>query len=409
MDYNTPGVYIEEKSTGSKPISAVSTTTCAFIGNAPPVKVKTDDNNDKNKDDNKPIPCNNFEEFSRKFLPEDKKQLKDENSIDISFVHAVYGFFSNGGTYCYIVNVAKESIATGIERLKGYEDVALVAAPGRQTPSDYDALITYCENMKNCFAILDGPESFDDPEKMSIVAVESPSISGSEGAAGSGGKSTGGRARPTSFAAQYIPHLFMTSPLTNEKVKCPPSGHIAGIYARTDTVRGVHKAPANIGIRACTGLTQRITAAEQGTLNSNYVNCIRYFPSEGIRVWGARTLSTDNPEWRYINVRRLFLMIEESIKRSTSWTVFEPNDTILQKSITRDITAFLKLQWQAGALVGTSQNEAFFVKCDSGNNPQESVDEGRLIVDIGIAPSKPAEFIIFRVGQWQGGSEVTEM
>lgn len=401
--YEVPGIYVEEISTGAKPISAVSTTTCGFIGKAPQKAFV-----------NEPVACNNFEEFCKKFVPEDRSQVKD-----FALAHAVYGFFINGGSRCYVVNVDNGSIAgdmgkkTGVWALQTYDEIALVAAPGATGVADQNALIDFCEHKKSCFAILDGPDTFDDVTELTTIATEEAPAKGDSKdgeKAPSASKSKGKRPRSTSFAAQYVPHLVMNSPFSREKTTCAPSGHIAGIYARTDTGRGVHKAPAgiNVGIRACTGLTQRISDPEQAQLNSNYVNCIRYFANGGICVWGARTLSNNNAEWRYINVRRLFLMIEESIKRGTSWTVFEPNDLMLCKSITRDISAFLKLQWQSGALVGSSPGEAFFVKCDGENNPQESVNEGRLIVDIGIAPSKPAEFIIFRIGQWEGAQAGSE-
>jgi hypothetical protein len=422
--YEVPGIYVEEVSTGAKPISAVSTTTCGFVGSAPLKKAFV----------NQPVACNNFEEFCKKFLPEDRSTIKD-----FTLAHAVYGFFINGGSRCYICNIDNGSVAgnmadkTGIWSFLSYDEIALVAAPGATSIADQNALIDYCENKKSCFAILDGPSQFGDVTELTTVAIEeapkqaaktaakaaaSDAAKANEKSAEKTAESTTenvelkpsvkpvGRPKSTSFAAQYVPHLVMSCPFTQQKVTCPPSGHMAGVYATTDTSRGVHKAPANMPVRACTGLTQRITDPEQAQLNSNNVNCVRYFASGGIRVWGARTLSSDNAEWRYINVRRLFLMIEESIKRGTSWTVFEPNDEMLCKSVIRDISSFLKLQWQSGALVGSSPSEAFFVKCDSENNPAESIAEGRLVVDIGVAPSKPAEFIIFRIGQWEGSEAI---
>ena len=407
--YEVPGIYVEEVSTGAKPISAVSTTTCGFVGIAPLKKAFV----------NEPVACNNFEDFCKKFLPEDRSTIRD-----FTLVHAVYGFFVNGGSRCYICNVDTGSVAgnmgdkTGVWSFLPYDEIAMVAAPGATSISDQNALIDFCENKKTCFAILDGPSQFGDVTELTNIATEeaptkpAPKSSkkdkedGDEVQSVAPSTPAAGRPRCTSFGAQYVPHLVMSCPLTQQKVTCPPCGHVAGVYATADTSRGVHKAPANMTVRACTGLTQRITDPEQAQLNSNNVNCIRYFSSGGIRVWGARTLSSDDAEWRYINVRRLFLMIEESIKRGTSWTVFEPNDEMLCKSIKRDISSFLKLQWQAGALVGASASEAFFVKCDSENNPPESVSQGRLVVDIGIAPSKPAEFIIFRIGQWEGTEAV---
>jgi hypothetical protein len=168
----------------------------------------------------------------------------------------------------------------------------------------------------------------------------------------------------------------------------------------------VHKAPANEAIRGALSVTHTITNAEQAELNPAGVNCIRIFSREGVRVWGARTVADGSSEWRYLNVRRLFTMIEESIKLSTRWVVFEPNAQPLWKSIRRDVRAFLTLLWRDGALMGNSPEDAFFVKCDEETNPPEVVDAGIVVTVIGIAPVKPAEFIVFRIGQHAGGAEV---
>ena len=186
----------------------------------------------------------------------------------------------------------------------------------------------------------------------------------------------------------------------------PPSGHIAGIWARTDATRGVHKAPANEMVRGALNLTYQLTRAELGVLNPQGVNCIRLFPSAGILVWGARTLAESSSEYRYLNVRRLVNMIEESIDEAMRWVVFEPNDQSLWKRIRRDVGAFLTMLWRDGALKGATPEEAFFVKCDEETNPPEVINEGRVVTLIGIAPVKPAEFVIFRISQWEGGTEV---
>jgi hypothetical protein len=179
---------------------------------------------------------------------------------------------------------------------------------------------------------------------------------------------------------------------------------MAGVYARVDETRGVHKAPANELIRGTLGLEINVTKAEQDMLNPVGVNCIRSFPGRGIRIWGARTLTSD-PSWRYINVRRLFNYIEASVERSTQWAVFEPNDYRLWSRLRRDISAFLRNTWRSGALFGRTPEQAFFVKIDEELNPPEVRDLGQLFVEIGIAPVKPAEFIIIRIGQWspEGG------
>jgi phage tail sheath protein FI len=187
----------------------------------------------------------------------------------------------------------------------------------------------------------------------------------------------------------------------------PPGGHIAGVYARSDEARGVHKAPANEIVRGATALQFPLTKGEQDILNPIGVNVTRTFPGRGIRVWGARTTSSD-PLWKYINVRRLFLFLEESIDEGTQPFVFEPNDEKLWDRVRQTITQFLTRVWRDGALMGTTPEQAFFVKVDRTTMTQDDIDNGRLIVLIGVAPVKPAEFVIFRIAQTRGGAEVTE-
>jgi phage tail sheath protein FI len=182
----------------------------------------------------------------------------------------------------------------------------------------------------------------------------------------------------------------------------PPCGHLAGVWARNDNERGVHKAPANEIVRGALSLEINITRAEHDLLNPEGINCIRSFPGRGVRVWGARTLSSD-PAWRYLNVRRLFNYIEKSILTNTDWIVFEPNDRNLWAKIRRTIASFLVLEWRKGALFGSTPSEAFFVKCDDETNPAEAIDAGMVTCQIGVAPVKPAEFVIFQLAQLQGG------
>jgi phage tail sheath protein FI len=213
---------------------------------------------------------------------------------------------------------------------------------------------------------------------------------------------------PGGYGTFYFPNIVIRDPLSGELTVAPVSGHIAGIWARTDATRGVHKAPANEPVRGALNLTYNLTAEEQAELNQNGVNCIRFFSREGILVWGARTLAPASSEWRYLSVRRLFNMIEESIEQSTRWIVFEPNDRTLWKSIRRDVGAFLTRIWRDGALMGRTPEEAFFVLCDEETNPMEIIDAGQVVTIIGIAPVKPAEFIIFRISQSSGGTEIQE-
>ncbi|HET9831961.1 MAG TPA: phage tail sheath family protein [Vicinamibacterales bacterium] len=203
------------------------------------------------------------------------------------------------------------------------------------------------------------------------------------------------------FAALYYPWIKVAGP-DGKDIAVPPSGHVAGLYARSDNERGVHKAPANDVLRGVVQVVTPVTKGEQDALNPVGINCIRPFTGRGIRVWGARTLSSD-PAWRYINVRRLFSFVEKSIERGTQWVVFEPNDPDLWARVRRDVGAFLTGVWRSGALFGLSPDQAFFVKCDEELNPPDVRDRGQLIIEIGLAPVKPAEFVIFRLSQFAGG------
>jgi phage tail sheath protein FI len=250
------------------------------------------------------------------------------------------------------------------------------------------AMIAHCENMKDRFALIDCPPGLS-PQKMKEWRMD---VAGYD----------------TKYGALYYPWLRTANPAGNgDSILIPPSGYMAGIYARSDNERGVHKAPANEVVRGAMGVEIQITKSEQDILNPIGVNCIRTFSGRGIRVWGARTLSSD-ASWRYINVRRLFNFVEKSIERGTQWIVFEPNDSDLWARIRRDITAFLTNVWRTGALFGATPTQAFYVKCDEETNPPSVRDLGQVIIEIGLAPVKPAEFVIFRISQWATGSETAE-
>jgi phage tail sheath protein FI len=285
----------------------------------------------------------------------------------------------------------------GVEGLEVLDDVTMLVVPDLMTTMPGEKLnldmvkavqgmmIAHCERMGDRVAILDTPPNLTPQEvkkwRMEVTGFDS------------------------SYAAMYYPWVRVMDPATDHLVSMPPSGHIAGLWARNDNTRGVHKAPANEVLQGVVGLAYQTTKGEQDTLNPIGVNCIRSFPGRGIRVWGARTLSSD-PAWRYINVRRLFNYVEKSIENGTQWVVFEPNNRKLWARVSRDVSAFLRTVWRDGALFGSSPAEAFYVKCDDELNPPESRDLGRLIIEIGLSPVKPAEFVIFRISQWAGpGSE----
>lgn len=207
----------------------------------------------------------------------------------------------------------------------------------------------------------------------------------------------------SAFAAMYYPWIKVDNPLGsngNSEILVPPSGHVAGLWARVDESRGVWKAPANETLRGVLDVELDITKEEQGLLNPIGINCIRPFGTRGIRVWGARTLSSDS-DWRYLNVRRLFNMVETTIMDGTQWAVFEPNDVRLWEGVKRTLNAFLRGLWREGALFGATPEQAFYVKCDAETNPPESIDEGKLVVEVGLAPVKPAEFVVFRIAQYK--------
>ncbi|MDY0059781.1 MAG: phage tail sheath family protein [Myxococcota bacterium] len=388
--YLSPGVYIEEVDRGTKPIETVGTSTVGFLGecNVGPV--------------NEPVLCTNWSQYTKTF---------GDFANSEYLAHAVYGFFNNGGGRCFVLNVGnweemskskdkdKPKFAskaalyigsdngpgtrTGLKAFEEVDEINIVSTPGQTDPAIQDAVLSHCENMRYRFAVLDAPEVI---EKGGVDKIPKP--------------------RDSKYGAYYFPWIEVYDPLKGN-IYQPPSGYMCGIYARSDSERGVHKAPANEIVRGALGLRYNITKGEQDILNPKGINCIRTFKNRGIRVWGARTISSD-ASWRYINVRRLFNMVEESIERGTQWVVFEPNDQKLWKRVTRDITAFLMRVWRSGALFGETPEQSFFVKCDAETNPPEVIDAGQMICEIGMCPVKPAEFVIFRIGQMAAGGDISE-
>lgn len=401
--YLTPGVYIEETGSGARPIEAVGTSTAGFVGVAPNPTARV----------HEAVAISNWTQFVKEFAP--------PGSAGTDLSNAVYGFFLNGGSRCYVVNIGSDSQIVGdgrgrkgLDRLEEIDEVAIVAAPGFTDAASYDALLSHCERLRDRVAILDAPEEVKDINLLTRVAtapatVKKKKADGEPAPPPEPPGPTGARARQSDggFGAFYFPWITVRDPLSaKDLVNVPPSGHLAGIYARSDATRGVHKAPANELVRGALDVNYHVTHDEQGELNPNGVNVIRLFATEGVRVWGARTVAASANEWRYLNVRRLFNMIEESIAKSTRWVVFEPNDRLLWKQIKRDVGAFLTLLWRQGALMGRTPEEAFFIQCDEETNPTEVIDAGMVVIVIGIAPVKPAEFVVFRIGQTAAGAVV---
>lgn len=394
--YLSPGVYVEEVSSGPRPIEAVGTSTAGFVGVAPNAEARR----------NEAVAVNNWSEFVREFV------RPGDQTTDLA--NGVYGFFLNGGSRCYVVNIGNDGAIAGagrgLDALEAIDEVAIIAAPGRNDPASHTALLDSAERMRDRVAILDGPPNAENVEALTRAAtVDAAEAPPAEGGKKPPASKAGLRPRDSDggYGAFYFPWIRARDALDPDRlVSLAPSGHLAGLYARTDAERGVHKAPANLAIRGALGVTQNVSRAEQDVLNPAGVNCIRFFTREGVRVWGARTLAPSASDWRYLSVRRLFNMIEESIAISTRWVVFEPNDRPLWKSIKRDVDAFLTLLWRQGALAGATPEEAFFVRCDAETNPPEVVDAGQVVALIGLAPMKPAEFVIFRIGQSAVGATI---
>jgi Bacteriophage tail sheath protein len=509
--YLTPGVYVEEVPSTSKPIEGVGTSIAAFVGLAQGGPVNT------------PMRISNWTQFAKIFG--DPNEPDNGPFMEGAYLaHSVYGFFQNGGSLCWVVrvgapenggarpvaalpaaadkgvetyraqalegvdggvkveiaeepsaeegggtyklivdagsagheefegltlkkgrnnlatkvnsgsklikieetgaslpeaqrapapgtyalsapSVAPEKVDAGdfegdVSRRKGMgglaavDEVTMVVMPDIMTLGDDNHLrdlqgkmIAHCETAGDRMAILDAPADLLPQEvlewRMNTAGYDSK------------------------FATLYYPWIEVMDPLTNQPMLIPPSGHVAGAWCRTDAKRGVHKAPANEVVLGANGLGFQVTHAEQGGLNKVGINCIRAFPGRGIRIWGARTLSSD-PEWRYINVRRLFNYVAESIMEGTQWSVFEPNDQRLWMQLRVAASNFLLRTWREGALFGATPEQAFFVKCDEETNPPEVVEAGQVICEIGIAPVKPAEFVVFRLSQYSAGASEIE-
>lgn len=452
LEYYTPGVYVEEMTSGSASMTAAPTNITGFIGETRKGTL------------NKATHITSWEDYFSQFIGytlSDKmtprgtvakdvdgnnlqEDVPNDKVTDLDW--GVYVYFSNGGGSCYVVSVkhtednsektatlkaslAKEEASlatakdkkasehkiadlkrelaslssgaknidkdiigtdggpskrTGLACFKDTNDIALLCAPGITSSGVVLELISYAE-AANIFAIVDAPESLDGLKAFGLDSTL-------DGLAGLSAKCA------SKQAALYFPWVNVNDDGGTRAVA--PSAFAAGIYARVDNARGVHKAPANEPVRLATSLSYTINDSEQETLNKNGINCIRNFSDTGIRIWGARTtVSMTDPEWRYINVRRLFNMIEASVELSTKWAVFEPNDSKLWGSLTRNTKAFLSRIYNTGAFAGGSESESYFVTCDSSNNSQANIDAGIVTIEIGIAPVKPAEFIVFKISQ----------
>lgn len=345
-----PGIFVQNIRIQPQPIEGVSTSTAAFLG-------------ETQTGPTTPTLVTSWLEYQNvfggyfgegKYLP-----------------YAVEGFFLNGGQRCYVCRVNGSDYASALAKLGAVEEISIIYSPNAQAvPGLADALIGHGESMKR-FVIFD-----------SVKGQEPSSIT---------------KPKQSANAALYYPWIYVRQAGTGPLFLVPPGGHVAGIYVRTDTERGVHKAPANQLVKGAVDLEFELTSSQQDSLNPQGINCIRNFAGRGILVWGARTLSSD-PEWKYVSVRRLLIYLEQSIKKGTAWAVFEPNNAATWTKIKASIECFLMEAWRYGMLMGVKTQEAYFVNCDRGvTMTQSDVDSGRLLILVGVAPIKPAEFMILRV------------
>ena len=405
-EYLAPGVYVEEVPSAVKPIAGVGTSTAGFIGVSANITRAWDPAKRTGMPARptgeayqqaaalSPQPVNSWTEFTQKF-----GDLQDANQY---LAHAVYGFFNNGGTRCWVTRIAApgDDLERALQQFESIDEIAIVAAPlppnvaAAALNAAQAALVAHCERMEDRVAILDSAR--DIPDDNLVISADDSGI-------------WRPAANPKGYGAFYFPWIEAADPLgeAGARVTVPPSGHLAGIYARSDAERGVHKAPANEVVVGALGVRYPVSKILQGSLNPRGVNCIRTFGGT-IKVYGARSLASDpqgDPEWTYVNVRRLVNFLRESIDEGTQWVVHEPNAPELWSKIRRNVSSFLNGVWASGALLGTAPEQAYYVRCDETTNPQEVRDLGQVVAEIGVAVVKPAEFVIFRLSQWAGPAQ----
>jgi hypothetical protein len=401
-------VYVEEVPAAARPIAGVGTSTAGFIGVVPdtvslPAPVKghpgtyTTHTVTISAPVGKPVLVTSWADFVKNFGdlvgPESDAAAATVN-VNAQFrnlAQAVYGFFNNGGTRCYVARAATTGatdVGKVLDAFAAIDEIAIVAAPGITDEGAQERIIEHCENLRDRFAVLDGAETVDAFTKAEIQ----------------------GDTRDSSYAGVYFPWLKVFDP--SEKLMHPsgdgsvyvaPSGHVAGVFARVDGERGVFKAPANEVVRGALDLRYGVSKADQEGLNPAGVNVIRSFGGN-VKIWGARTAGGDaNGDFKYVSTRRFFNFLCESIDEGTQFVVFEPNGPALWQRIVRSVSDFLLNQWRDGALLGETPRQAFFVRCDKETNPPEVREAGRVVCEVGVAIVKPAEFVIFRVQQVTGG------
>ena len=398
----SPGVYVRYIPSGMRVIAAAGTSIAAFLGTA-----------DQDQPPNTPIWVTSWPDFEDKFV-----NLTGVANPPL-LTDAVYGWFTNGGGPCYVVRIPadQDTLQPALTALEEKPDVTMVAVPGlsditgilpASQPGQQTLVVAHCQAMGNRVALLDLPGGT--PPQTQAAAVGSGATDGSgtaptAPAPGAVDVANTITLTPTqaTFATIYYPWLLAPSVYKNSQPRyLPPSGHVAGTWARTDTERGVYKAPANVTVLGILGLEYALTDQTQAPLNTAGINCLRTFPGQGSLVWGARTRAAQDAsdlDFRYVNIRRYVNFLDDSISQSTRWAVFEPNNAELQAKVAAAVSSFLVNQWRTGALVGATAPEAFYVVCDSTNNTPTTMAQGNLYCDIGVALTRPAEFVEFRITQ----------
>lgn len=400
--YEAPGVYVEEQPV-TPTIVGVGTSTAGFIGIVPDNVTMPPDPTDPTgaakltvTPAGKPVLVNSFDDYKRAFgdfQPWDTSTTPPKPPGNHVLAYSVFGFFLNGGSACWVARVTAMTTAAHVTpvltQFAAIDEIALVVAPDANETVQAE-IVNHCadEKLQDRFAILDGRP---DPAAITDADIK--------------GTLNGTPPGSSDYAAIYFPNITVTNrepdpPKGFEQVNIPPSGFVAGVYARVDNARGVHKAPANEDVRGAVGVARQITKAQQAGVNLKGINVIRQL-NGSILIWGARTLgSGDNKKIEYINVRRLLIFLRESIDEGTQFAVFEPNSPPLWATIIRSVTGLLTRVWRDGALFGVVPEQAFYVKCDEATNPAATRDIGRVITEIGVAPVRPAEFVIFRIAQF---------
>jgi uncharacterized protein len=382
-EYVTPGVFVDETPLYPPSITGVATSTCAFVGPtlAGPVGRVSET-------------LSSFADYTASYGGMDKLVFAGDANALYSrnyMAHAVQAFFDNGGARLHVVRVAFDAQEYGaaLQALDAVDDISTVAAPGYSALAGYDGGVLYraiesallahvADHRRFRFAVLDSPPH------ASMADIQ-----------------TVRRRMDSSHAALYYPWVVVANPLADRdrteaaEVAIAPSGHVCGVYARVDTDRGVHKAPGNEPMVGVLGLEKNGGHSEQEVLSPLGINCLRFFPARGYRIWGARTVSNDT-DYKYISVRRYLNYLERSISRGLQWAAFEPNAQALWTQTTAMVTNFLLQEWRNGSLVGNTLKESFFVRCDQSIMTQSDLDDGRLVVIVGVAMLKPAEFTLFR-------------